>query len=420
MGTLTDEFIKSLKPTPGKQVEYQDSKPTNLSIRVSPGGKKAWVLRYRNAVHEQKRFTFGTYPVIGLAEARKLALRYLNSIQQGGDPAKEKREKKAKLQTPQVATVADLATMYFEACRSGRHKPNGKPKQESTMELETDHFNRLAKPKFGSTAIEDLRRAPIQQLIDTIGRETPGSARICRNVLHQMYEFAVRRELAHNNPVSFVDVPKTPSRERVLTEAELRLTWNACVNPSSELHLSTGMSLAIRLLIVTLQRGKEVTGASTAEINFETGIWTIPGDRTKNGKTHVVPLSQLALQLIGEALSYSDWRKTDTRGRYLFPSPRDSNSPITRHALTRAVQRINSVLGIEDARAHDFRRTGTTILTSEKSGIPRFFVSQALNHMSDTGGASSVTAIYDRNSYLPEKRRTLNEWAERVREIVES
>ena len=77
-----------------------------------------------------------------------------------------------------------------------------------------------------------------------------------------------------------------------------------------------------------------------------------------------------------------------------------------------------AALGIVDATAHDFRRTGATNLTGERLRVPRFIVSRVLNQISDTGGAAAVTEVYDRNEYLAEKRRALDAWASRLRDIV--
>ena len=82
------------------------------------------------------------------------------------------------------------------------------------------------------------------------------------------------------------------------------------------------------------------------------------------------------------------------------------------------MKRMTNVLKIPDATAHDFRRTGSTNITSERIGIPRFIVSRVLNQISDTGGAAAVTGVYDRNEYLPEKRRALGAWSALLNEIV--
>jgi len=130
-----------------------------------------------------------------------------------------------------------------------------------------------------------------------------------------------------------------------------------------------------------------------------------------------VPLSQLTLQLIQESLSL---RSYDSE--FVFPSPLGSlanDFPIDPKAITRAFGRMRTTLDLNDMRPHDLRRTGATNLTGEHLGFQRFIVSRVLNQMGDTGGAAKVTDTYDRNEYLPEKRRALDAWAIRLLEIVE-
>ena len=103
---------------------------------------------------------------------------------------------------------------------------------------------------------------------------------------------------------------------------------------------------------------------------------------------------------------------------YLFPSPRGSEKPIKPAAISLAFYRMAKAIGLQDVRTHDLRRTGSTNITSERIGIPRFVVSKVLNQVSDTGGAASVTSVYDRHEYLSEKRRALDAWAALLQSIV--
>jgi integrase len=121
----------------------------------------------------------------------------------------------------------------------------------------------------------------------------------------------------------------------------------------------------------------------------------------------------LALELIDLALSVRA-KEND----FVFPSPRFDDKPIDPQALTRAFIRMKLALEMGDIRPHDLRRTGATNLTGEALGIPRFIVLQVLNHAGDTGNSAAVTSVYDRNEYLPEKRRALDAWALRLLEIV--
>ncbi len=147
------------------------------------------------------------------------------------------------------------------------------------------------------------------------------------------------------------------------------------------------------------------------EIDLKNRLWTIPAERTKNKRVHVVPLSNEAITLISEALQVAAPAADTPHEGYLFPSLQKPGLPIEARALTRAFRRIAETLGLQDVRIHDLRRTGATHMTSEQLGISRFVVSQVLNHASDTGGAPAVTAVYDRNAHLQEKRGALEEWA---------
>ncbi len=257
----------------------------------------------------------------------------------------------------------------------------------------------------------------IQSFVDGLAdNQSSGAARQSRIILHGIFAFAQRHEVTDINPVQFVTVAGYKPRERVLTDSELKTIWNALTPPVEIVgaSISANVAYSVLLAMVSLQRRGEVTGMSLEEIDRDRRLWIIPSTRTKNHRTHVVPLSDLALELIDKALSV---RSSDSR--YVFPSPRDADQPIKPAAMTRAFGRLKKALDLGDIRPHDLRRTGATNLTGEQLGFARFTVSKVLNHASDTGGAAAVTGVYDQNEYLPEKRRALDAWALRVLEIVE-
>ena len=236
----------------------------------------------------------------------------------------------------------------------------------------------------------------------------PSTARHCRAVLRQTYNWAIRNELTGANPAQLTVLPPPAERERVLADDELRAIWEGTEEPTAS---ETG--LAIRLAMLTLQRGGEVAGIRAGEIDRKSRLWTLPGSRTKNHRLHVVPLSDSAMAVLGQAFGDGDWKG------YAFPARKGSTrSHIGRASIGRTLLRLAKRLGIENATPHDFRRTGSTNITGERIGIPRFIVSRVLNQTSDTGGAAAVTAVYDRNEYLKEKRRALDAWAELLGEIV--
>ena len=156
-----------------------------------------------------------------------------------------------------------------------------------------------------------------------------------------------------HNPAIGVTAAKATPRDRILSDVELRALWAAMEKPGDfeAVKLSAEMSLALRVALVTLQRGGEVVGMRRSEIDRAGRKWTIPASRMKGKRPHVVPLSDLALSLIDEA------DEIIGGSEFVFQSPR-SGSAMDRRAFTRAMARLVRAIGIERASPHDFRRAG--------------------------------------------------------------
>ena len=157
--------------------------------------------------------------------------------------------------------------------------------------------------------------------------------------------------------------------------------------------------------MATAQRRGEVINAEWAEFDLTSEkIWTIPGEKSKNGMPHRVPLSRLALALLSEIKAVS------ASSRWLFPSTRGLGA-ITGPAVDHAMRKGRAILGIGDATPHDLRRSAASHMTS--IGINRLVVSKILNH-----AEPGVTAVYDRHSYDAEKWSALTAWNVRLEEII--
>lgn len=416
---LTDAFVKSAKPINSKLTEYADKKERGLCLRVTPVGAKSWTYRYRLQSGKQKRFSLGKLEDLSLASARNSVIAHRVSVANGGDPAIEAMlARETAKQGLDRETVKDVGEWYFHECNAGRHKPNLKrPKRPNTIEHERSFFTKHIIPAFGNQKLSDLTRAQVQAFVDkTTDNFSLSAGRKSRIVLHGIFAFAERQEIVQSNPCKLVTVASQPARERVLNLDEVKTIWWALTPPIAieDAPISSSVAYSILIAMVTLQRRGEVTGMRIDELDFENQLWIIPSHRTKNHRIHVVPLSELAIELIGKAINLNNGNT-----EFVFPSPRNTNKSIEAMAMTRAFARIRIPLGLVDVRPHDFRRTGATMLTSERLGFPRFTVSKVLNHTSDTGNAAAVTAVYDRNEYLPEKRRALDAWAARLLEIVD-
>ena len=219
--------VDAVKPNKIHQIDVPDAKVAGLALRVTPSGAKSWTFRYRNIGRQQKRINLGRYPAVRLVEARDAAYRVLASLAEGGDPAAEKKGQKARARARarQLESVGDLIERYLVDAEIGRHKPNGRPKRAGTVALDRYYFERLVKPKFGNLSLHDLTRSHVQAFLNDVARAGASNARHCRNVIRQAYNYAIRREITDKNPATLAELSRLVSRERVLTDAELRLIW---------------------------------------------------------------------------------------------------------------------------------------------------------------------------------------------------
>ena len=413
---LTAEIVERAKPS-GRLVEFLDTNPRarGLALRIMPSGAKSWTLRYRLPTGDRKRITFGNYPAVSLSQARDRALATLAAVANGSDPSELKRSAKANAERKRLETLDALAEMYFEAASKGKHRQGkAKPKRESTLKLERYYWERFVKLAFGKRPIYTIKRADIQTFVNA--QRSPSTSRQIRVVFQRLFAFARWLELVEADPVRYVQVDAHSSRERVLSPAEMQALFAVMSNGAkiAALKIPRLRAIGIELCAVTLQRRGEVSGIDTCEIDLDAKTWTIPSNRTKNGRAQIVPLSNKAVALIKEAMNLRIIETAHRKGDPdpLFPTARGARKSVQPTTFTRAFIEIAKAAKVDDARLHDLRRTGAKSMTSERIGIPRFIVSRVLNHASDTGDAASVTAIYDRNAYLPEKRRALDAWAE--------
>jgi integrase len=409
---LTAAFVESVKPrADGKFAEYPDRDCPGLVLRVTPVGSRIWSLRYATAAGKQARLRLGEYPGIGLKRARELGHAARGQVAQGADPQAEKRRARAELKARKIHTIADLIDDYLShterTCRPSTHA------------LQRHLLNRHVRSALGRERLEDVRKANVRSIMEKLHKDGHAvTANRVRARIGALYRHAQRRlDIRVDNPTAGVDEYEEGSRDRVLTDTELSALYRVFSDPANAPDdLSPGVALALRLAAITLQRGGEVSGIDEREIDLDQGLWVIPAARTKNGsktkRPHVVPLSPQALEIVQESQRLKGGA---ARKGPLFPSPRDVTKPITRAALTRAMSRICKQLDIDDATPHDLRRTGSTLMTSERLRIPRFHVSCVLNHVSETGG---VSAIYDRYEYVTEKRTALEAWGALLVRIV--
>jgi integrase len=227
-----------------------------------------------------------------------------------------------------------------------------------------------------------------------------------------MLRWAVEAEFLEVTPIAGMAKPGGGRpRNRVLTDGELSTLWNGL---SSALARSKSSQRIIRFCLVTAQRVGEVAGITRQEIDWTAREWRLPGERTKNGHPHVVPLSDFSLELLEEALTEADG------SRFVFPC---GDGAVLPSAVARTILRANEVsedrplgrFGIASWSAHDLRRTALTGMA--RLGVPPIVLGHVANHRTTTR-AGVTLAVYSQYTYSTEKRRALDMWADGLRTIV--
>jgi integrase len=393
--------VKSIAAQRPKAERYELWEGGGFGIRVSPRGSKAWVWVY-HFDGRPRRMTFGTYPAIGLADARVRLAEARKLLERGIDPgALAVRKRKA---DRAAETIEELAEAYLEKWA----RPRKRSAAEDERILRKDVI-----PAWGHRKAKDIARRDVIALLDAIvDRGSPIAANRTLAVIRRMFGWALSRDIVLASPCFAVKAPaKERRRDRVLSADEIASLWRALEN--SELTMSRVIRLALKLQLVTAQRKGEVVSAEWSQFDLHQGVWTIPAEKAKNGMPHRVPLSPLALAVLDEIEAVTGKRPDPDRdglSRWLFLSPGGAK-PITGPAVDHAMRTNRSSLGTGEATPHDLRRTAASHMTS--TGISRLVVSKILNH-----AEPGVTAVYDRHSYDFEKRAALDAWSKRLEEII--
>lgn len=411
---LTDENVRNAKPGAAR-IEIVDTHrdACGLALRIAPSSVKSWTCRFKSPeTGERRRATLGTFPAMSLADAREKARALQNARLNDVDPVEEKRRQAEVNKKERAETLTHLIEMYLAACVHGRHRKGGRPKRPGVIQQDQYYWSKHVEPELGARPFRAVTRADIEAIVD---RSPPSTGRRVRALLHAAFEFADFRDLHDKNPARKVQATTWNSRDRVMTEAELRAMWRVLADLQMLATAKIGVTAAkvIQLCALTLQRRSECAGLALAELDTTARLWSIPAARMKGGRSHVVPLSQPAIDLI-EAIK----KGLPEHATHLFPASRGTAVHVQGATVTRAFIEVSKLAGVIGATLHDVRRTGATMLTSERLNVRRFDVSLVLGHADGDGGAR-VTGTYDRNAYLPQRRAALDVWAGELMRIVE-
>jgi integrase len=405
---LTDRTIVAL-PVPAereRQRDYWDDVLRGFGVRVSYGGRRAFVLRYR-VNNRLRRLTLGPYPDLSLFEARRKAREVLGDVARGDDPVQDKQERR------DAETFRGLAQAYLEMAQK-RHR---------SWKEEERIINKDLLPEFGHRLLVDIRRRDVRDHVEAIARkrDAPIMANRTLAVLSCMFNYALDHEWIEANPAARIPAPGVErSRDRVLSDDELRELWTALqaladqeeeTDEAQELRrvrarVTPATAQAFQVQLLTAQRPGEVRRMRWADVGLDSGWWSIPGAVAKNMRPHRVPLTRPTVEILERRR-----QRADEDVVFVFENRRGAGS--IAHRGKKAASILCRGLSFE-FRAHDLRRTGATRMA--EAGVPREHIAKVLNHVE---GGPAATRVYDRYAYDAEKRDALNRWARRLQTIIE-
>jgi integrase len=389
---LTDTNVRDL-PTPIARTDFFDDVVTGLCLRVTPTGHKSWAVLYR-AGGRLKRLTLDGYPTLTLPLARKAAREALRSVSNGGDPAREKRRARTAL------TFDALADLYVEQYA----KPHKRSWRQDARQLRV-----FCRPRWGSWRADQVGRSDVRDLLTSVTTNRSGTiANRLRAMLSKLWSWALAEGHLTDHSVRGLNRSKeNGSRERVLTDPELLTFWTELAAAEAQwlatpprtappkTALSPDVAFWLRVRLLTAQRGGEVADLRWADVDLERAFWEVPGERYKNGRPHVCPLAPMALKLL------NDRRAARPHDEYLCEGGRGRA----------ARSGVGPAFTIPNFDPHDLRRTGSTRMA--QAGVTPFLIARVLGHVE-----RSVTGIYNRWSYLEEKRSALTLWEAHVTRTI--
>ena len=390
---LTDLHLKAFM-SKGGVVARSDG--GGLTFTLSKAGTASWILRYRRGGGRRKEVSIGNFPDIGLAEARKIASRHRVTIDEGGDPAAQKKLKKTRSQA--AWTVRSLIDDY------NKKKLLPKLLSESTIYYRKWDLEKIILPSLGSLEVRDISPSEIVHMIESSGR----SWTICKRILttaKQLFAHACGKRLVTVNPCIGIDLrsligPRPPVRKRVMLTQEELGTLLRCIDD-----IGIENALAFRILLATCVRSVELEKAKWEHIDFEKKRWWVPEESVKTRTGFLVSLAPTVVEYFKKLQSLagdSEWvlpARTERRKRMGDVSVGGNTLWA---AFTRAFER--GAIATRKFTPHDARSTAKGHMRN--LGISSEISELALNHK-----LKGMEAIYDVREDIPERRSALEKWA---------
>ena len=361
-----------------------------LFLIVKTSGKKLWRFRYqRPATKQRTMMGLGAFPALSLADARGLRADYLALLANGIDPQIQAEAAEEEQQIALDSIFSTVAANWFQLKSKSVTHDYAKDIWRS---LEKDVF-----PAIGEIPVQQIKARTLVEALEPI--KARGALETLRRLVQRINEiliYAVNTGLIDANPASGIGMAfEKPKKQNMptLRPEELPKLMRSLI--MSNLSVSTRCLIEWQLL--TLVRPSEASGARWAEINLDTKLWTIPAERMKAKREHIVPLSTQALEILDVMKPISAHRE------FVFPSRNDPKQPMNSQTANAALKRIGYGGKLV---AHGLRSIASTAMN--EAGFNSDIIEAALSH----SDKNEVRRAYNRSTYLEKRIALMNWWAE--------
>lgn len=381
---------ESLTPGEKDAVYFHDTGAgrgyTALALKVRASGSRSWFFEYRREDGKVRR---RTYSAANYQEAERQRLMDLTALAEGinpGDVRPAVAPAVAIVVGPRGDTVGKMIDHYL--AHGVAHKRSGEPNRPSYVEKVTRRMG-LLRERWGDREAASISKSDIRDFFDAY-EDRPGAQIDMWRSVSAFFNYGADQGFIEHSPMPSRRRGRVNKRERFLDNAEL-----ARVLPVMR-SIPFPLGHASLIALLTARRIREITRAEWTELDLERGVWTLPGSRAKNGKTHPLPLPPTALALFRDAAA----RKVG-EGRFVFHRAKDKPIDPSDSDYKKLWKKFRDVTGGAGWSAHDLRRTAATHL--EVLGCPDKVIKQILNHSTELG----VTGIYMRADPLDAMREWL-------------
>lgn len=397
---LSDNKIKTSKP---KEKEYKLADGDGLYVHIMPNGSKLWRLRY-TLNGKSTTMSLGKYPEVSLSDARELRAKHRESVAKGKKPGKESR-------ISDSMNFRDLSEKYFA------HKVE---LSADTVKAQKAILERDVHPGIGDMIANDVSIDDVIDLLEKVEERQPMRAakkgaklketpRKVSGLLNRIFKYGCTKRWLEINPMGSIDLSvllkaRAPVNRAHTTDIE---TLKVIVKSLESYVGDYATKTAIELMPYVFVRPANLAAMEWGELDLDKKLWTIPDEKMKMGRDHVVPLTDTMIELIK--------RMEGNNSKFVFRAPRTASRSISRDTLNAGLQRLG-FKGVQSA--HGFRHTASTIMHENihVHGVHTDAIEMQLAHVEK----NAVKGTYNKALYIEERSKLMHWWSDFVDDLKRS